>query len=389
MTASTVSRTHGQSGEQRHASWMELFFDLAFVALAAQLTHGLHENHSLPQFAAFLGLFFPAWWTWVNVTVYTNLFDDDSVRARVLLLAIMLAMAAMSAAMPEGTSERAPVYAMGFAATRVVLFAQWWRVTSTGGPQQVPRWRPVLYCLSPALLWAVSVAISTPWAFLFWAAALAIEVGMTLAGTGAQLPSRFDAAHLVERVGLFVIIVLGESVITLVTAVSDAWSMRAGLVAGLGFVLLAALWWSYFDFGITAAELRIRSIAGLSNYRLVRDVVGLLHFLIVAGIIAMAGGLGTAIHEAGQSHLGGGALWSLAGGLALYHTGGALIGLRMGRPVRELAIWALPGIAVPLAVGILSRSLPPSVAVGVLALETLVHLIYARWTATRRRASQP
>ncbi|MFG2988537.1 low temperature requirement protein A [Streptomyces sp. NPDC048257] len=62
-----------------------------------------------------------------------------------------------------------------------------------------------------------------------------------------------------ERVGLFVVIVLGESVRGLVTSTDDTWTARAGAVAVLGFALPAALWWSYFDFGSTSAELVLGS----------------------------------------------------------------------------------------------------------------------------------
>ncbi|MET8454716.1 low temperature requirement protein A, partial [Streptomyces sp. NPDC005209] len=41
------------------------------------------------------------------------------------------------------------------------------------------------------------------------------------------------------------IIVLGESVLALITAADHTWTAAASLVAVLGFVLLAALWWLY------------------------------------------------------------------------------------------------------------------------------------------------
>ncbi|MFG2986287.1 hypothetical protein ACGFYQ_34385 [Streptomyces sp. NPDC048258] len=43
----------------RHADWLELFFGLVFVALAAQLSHGLHGDPGLRDFAVFLALYFP------------------------------------------------------------------------------------------------------------------------------------------------------------------------------------------------------------------------------------------------------------------------------------------------------------------------------------------
>lgn len=45
----------------RHASWLELFFDLVFVAaIAAQATQ-LHDDDSLAELAMFAGLFVAVW----------------------------------------------------------------------------------------------------------------------------------------------------------------------------------------------------------------------------------------------------------------------------------------------------------------------------------------
>jgi hypothetical protein len=57
------------------------------------------------------------------------------------------------------------------------------------------------------------------------------------------------ASHLPERVGLFTIIVLGETVVAVVLGTSTVeWSVTSGVVAALGFVLAAGFWWVYFDY---------------------------------------------------------------------------------------------------------------------------------------------
>ena len=44
-------------GDERHASWLELFFDLVFVVAIAELSHELVVNHTLNGFAIFAALF--------------------------------------------------------------------------------------------------------------------------------------------------------------------------------------------------------------------------------------------------------------------------------------------------------------------------------------------
>ncbi|GAA3398773.1 hypothetical protein GCM10017752_63780 [Streptomyces roseoviridis] len=371
--------------EGRHAAWLELFFDLVFVAFAAQLSHGLHGDPGLPEFAVFLGLYFPPWWMWCNLMVSANLFEDDSARRRFLMLFAMLCLAAMAAAVPEADSTRGAVYALGYAGTRLVLLGLWWPATRFPEPHRVPRWRPLSYCLASGLLWAASAAVPSPWQYVVWAVLIAAEMALLLTARGRGVPGRLNAGHLVERIGLFVIIVFGESVLSLITSTDHVWTADAGVVAVLGFVLLAALWWSYFDFGSTAAEQVLGRAEGVRAYLMARDIGGFLHYFVTAGILCMAAGLATAVEESGHAHLAGGPAWALAGGLALYHAAHAAIALRFGRSPVAVAVWAVPGIGVPVAVALAHQVLAPWLVVLLLAAEAIAHLLYARTKAARLR----
>lgn len=62
-------------------------------------------------------------------------------------------------------------------------------------------------------------------------------------GCGRPAAARFDARHLDERLGLFTLIVIGESGALTVEASSEAeWTSRLGSMAAGSFVLLLALW---------------------------------------------------------------------------------------------------------------------------------------------------
>jgi low temperature requirement protein LtrA len=57
-----------------------------------------------------------------------------------------------------------------------------------------------------------------------------------------------DRNHLVERIGLLAIIILGESVIAMVASLSTpSWDFHDLLAAMTGFFLIGAIWWIYFD----------------------------------------------------------------------------------------------------------------------------------------------
>ena len=82
---------------ERHATWLELFFDLVFVASIGVITHHLvHVHHGHIEFKQLLlfGIeFIPVWWIWATHTLYSNRFDTDSKGHRLASLLVMLLMA--------------------------------------------------------------------------------------------------------------------------------------------------------------------------------------------------------------------------------------------------------------------------------------------------------
>ena len=77
----------------RHATWLELFFDLMVVVAlrdAGEILIETHDGHIAPQqFLQFIALFLPLWWIWVGHTIYANRFDTDSRPHRLSTLLIM------------------------------------------------------------------------------------------------------------------------------------------------------------------------------------------------------------------------------------------------------------------------------------------------------------
>jgi low temperature requirement protein LtrA len=77
-------------GGGRHATWLELFFDLVFVLAIAELAHYLHDHLTVGGFLGFAFLFLPVWLVWSNFSYYADLFNVDSPFYRVAMLAAML-----------------------------------------------------------------------------------------------------------------------------------------------------------------------------------------------------------------------------------------------------------------------------------------------------------
>ena len=92
-----LQHTDTDSGDERTATWLELFFDLAFVLVVAELAVGLRDDRTLHGVLVFAGLFSSVWWAWAGFTFYANRFDTDDVVYRLAKLGAMLAVAGLAA----------------------------------------------------------------------------------------------------------------------------------------------------------------------------------------------------------------------------------------------------------------------------------------------------
>jgi low temperature requirement protein LtrA len=111
------------AGTQRTATWLELFFDLAFLLVVAELAVGLRNDLTPHGVLVFAGLFSSVWWAWAGFTFYANRFDTDDLVYRLAKLAAMLAVAGLAASVAEATSTRAAQFAICQAVLRLVLVA--------------------------------------------------------------------------------------------------------------------------------------------------------------------------------------------------------------------------------------------------------------------------
>src|SRR5580765_3005265 len=80
----------------RKVTWLELFFDLIFVAAVSQVAGPLREQYSVEGLVRFAPLFVLIWWAWAGHTVFSTRFDTDDVIQRGLTLVQMFAVAVMA-----------------------------------------------------------------------------------------------------------------------------------------------------------------------------------------------------------------------------------------------------------------------------------------------------
>ncbi|WP_212824192.1 low temperature requirement protein A [Catellatospora sp. TT07R-123] len=362
------------SPELRRADWFELFFDLVFVVTVAVLAHGLHGDPGWRDLGTFLVLFFPAWWAWVNLTLSVNLFGSDTGWNRTVLVAAMPGLGLMAAAAPEGLGARAWVFALGAAWVRVAVFALWWPQVGRSR-WEFPAWRPIVYCLVPAAIWAVSAFADGPGRFALWGLAVALEVALLSFGTAqSQLMYRLlSVDHLIERVGLFIVIVFGESVFAVVTGLAEHLSGPAAAAALGAFVVVALLAITFFRWSTPSAERGFARAQALGARANMREAVLYLPFLLVSAITVLAAALGTAVAEP-DHHLPSGSMAGLVGGIVGYYAVTGAIAQRLGESWRSLLRWLPASLLLPAAVLVPAGLLLPAWAATLTAAAVVLAL---------------
>jgi low temperature requirement protein LtrA len=353
-------RTVEEGFEERHATWLELFFDLVFVVAVAELGQNLTHDPTLHGFLLYVGLFIPVIWAWAGFTFYANRFDTDDLTYRLLILLAMFAVAALATNTPNAIEEGGRAFAVSYVFVRLVLLALYARAI-----RYVPQARPlaVLYFRTfsaGTFIWLISILVPAPGRYWLWAAALVCELAVPFLAWGRLPGAAVDPRHLPERFGLFTIIVLGESVLSVVLGVADTtWAIDSGFAAAGGFVVAAAVWWIYFDF-LDESVVRRGRISGL--------VFTYAHFPVLIGIATVGVGVKVEILAAGGDQRYEDTGWILCAGVAICMVGLAAIHLATPPMLFDQdAIMRLGTAALALAVLAFSSWLPPLAVVWALA----------------------
>ncbi|MEM6452251.1 MAG: low temperature requirement protein A [Cyanobacteria bacterium P01_D01_bin.105] len=247
-----MTPTFQHHAEGRHATWLELFFDLVFVASISVITHHLahvHDGHlEGKQVLLYFTEFIPVWWIWAGHTLYANRFDTDSRTHRVASLLIMFLMTTLSAFLGAGLLEDSARFIVYYGGIRAVLAAMYF-VTGYRFKQTQPYTQKMgMTILGGAAIALLSLLFSTPLRQIIFLGSISLEMFVTVYLSTNKDLTPIHREHLVERVGLLSIILLGESVISLVGSLSGLEWNQLDLVAALtGFLMIGAIWWIYFD----------------------------------------------------------------------------------------------------------------------------------------------
>ena len=354
---------------------LELFFDLAFVFGFTQVTTLLVDDPSWGGIFRGMLVLAALWWAWTGFAWFTSTLDVDEGGVRLAMLAAMAAVFAAALAVPGAFGDDALLFGFAYLFVRVlhiVLYA----IVSKDDPDL----RGALLRVAPsellgALLLVVAGFLDGDAQIAAWVVALAVDY---LGPAFNKLDGwRIAPEHFAERHGLIILIALGESLIAIGVGAGFELVPRVMIAAGLGLVVVSALWWLYFDVAAIFQRMRLVEAGGVEQVREALASFSYLHLPMVAGIVLFAFGLEDTLHHVDDT-LATVPAAALCGGAALYLLGHVVSLFRATRRVfRRRTIGGLALLAlIPVATAIpalAALALVGAVCSSVVAYEAIAH----------------
>jgi low temperature requirement protein LtrA len=288
----------------RSSTPLELFFDLCFVVAVAQagssLHHALTEGHAGDAVSAFPMVFFAIWWAWMNFTWFASAYDNDDVPYRLAVLVQIVGALILAAGVPRAFDDRDfVVVAVGYSVMRVALVSLWLRA---GIEHRDGRDGAIRYAVGVAACqvgWWCQFLLPEGDRWMGWLVLVPLELLVPIWAERHSTTS-WHPGHIVERYGLFTIIVLGESVLAASLAIQTALDGGQSLadlasVAGGGVLIVFSMWWIYFD--LPAEQVLSGARANFSSRLRGAFVWGYGHLVVFASAAAVGAGLAAAVDQ--------------------------------------------------------------------------------------------
>ncbi|MFE9190443.1 low temperature requirement protein A [Micromonospora sp. NPDC007208] len=274
------------------ASFLELFFDLAFVLALSQLaTHLLHDLSVAGALRTAL-LLTGVWWIWVTTTWFADWYDPESPAVRWLLVGAALGSLLAGVAIPQALDGRGLLFAGAYVFVHVgrSVFTV---LALRGHPRQSRALRILCWFSVSAVPWLAG-GFLPEWRVPLWLLALAVDLtgprlGWPTPRMGRTRPQELHLAaeHFAERYQQIMIIALGELV--LVAGLSYAATDLA-LAQTAAFLLVFATGVLIGLLYVTPAGQRLGPAIERADPSRLGVITGYLHLVMVAGLVVTAVG---------------------------------------------------------------------------------------------------
>jgi len=253
-------------GAKRVVTPLELFFDLVYVFAIGQLSHHLVEHLDLRTGAETVIIALAVVYAWYMTTWAANWLEPDRLPVRLYLVGLMFASLLMSVAIADAFDGRAWLFVTGYLVLQIGRSA--FLIAALRGRALGEHFvNDLVWELVIGSLWVAGAVAEGDARLVLWGLAVVATHGGVwalhwLPGRGQRIDlEHTDIAgeHLIERFRLFLIVALGETVLTTGTAFTEQpFELERLLALAIGFTGTVALWWCYFHraegIGLKVAE---------------------------------------------------------------------------------------------------------------------------------------
>ncbi|MEG1615945.1 MAG: low temperature requirement protein A [Bacteroidales bacterium] len=282
--------------KHRHASWMELFIDLGFVIALSSLESVFEKGINFHTVLIYIFLFFTVLWVWNRLTWYSSYYGNDDLLYRICYSISLFLILGFSAAIPriETGGYRELIY--WYLGIEVLLVLLWGRVLLSTKEFRKNNISFFLSYLTAFLIILFSLFMPLSIQLPLWLTAIFIEmIGPIIGWKREKGNISVHTPHILERHGLFMIILLGEGLISVLTVLKHSFDFHSLLLGFLILCILTLLWWLFFND-------EYEEWTNLSQHISRTFIYGYGQFVIFIAILLIIFSFNLNIHSTGDSH---------------------------------------------------------------------------------------
>lgn len=234
----------------RSIQWLELFYDLVYVATLIQIGNFLSDNVSIVGFGQFVVLMIVIWWAWTGETFYQNRYVSDDLLHRGIVFLQIFAIASFGLSVSQAFGPLYIQFTIAYVLIRLGLIVMYLRAMQVHPESRsLSQGYAVGFSLG-VLVWIGSLLLPSDLHWAGWLVGIVIELGVPLVPhmRRLQVQHPFDPHHIAERFGIFTLIVLGEAFVKILDDAQGATITLAVLgFSTVGLLVTYALWWLYYS----------------------------------------------------------------------------------------------------------------------------------------------
>lgn len=273
--------------EEKKVTWLELFFDLVFVTAVSYTTHLFvqiehHPDNFWFYFGEYLLMVFPMFWLWAGQSMFFNRFSEHLRNPELFMLPQMFFFILMTASLGFEFSSTYHSFLAGYLGVRILTIWQYYIVSKQQENQQKKATLLLTKILSIGIIIpALSILIDSYWHFIIMYVGIFIDMLLPILYRNQLSKVSVNMPHITERLGLFVLITFGESLVAITNILKDhTTEQETVFYACVSFILICTLWSSYFFPFEKTIDRKVQTNGQIILYG---------HFFVLLAIMMLAG----------------------------------------------------------------------------------------------------